>query len=95
MPTFNAAWGTMNILLRAKFTLADFPTAPTLYVSMPVASGLFYAYGSVNPTTSSSLYYMSQCSQTISISQHQVPIISVINFNTQSFANRQARVNNK
>jgi hypothetical protein len=38
---------------------------------------------------------MSQTSVTVSISQNQVPVISVINFNTQSFADRLARVNNK
>lgn len=85
MSTFNSIWGQLSISVHAKFTLADFPTAPTLYVSLPVTSGSFYAYSSVNATSSSSLYYMSQCSVTISISQNQVPIISTINFNTQSF----------
>jgi hypothetical protein len=95
MSTYNPAWGAMTIILRAKFTLADFPSAPTLYGTQPVTSGYFFAYSSVNATSSSSLYYMSQCSVTISISQNQVPIISTINFNTQSFANRLANVNSK
>ena len=38
---------------------------------------------------------MSECFNTIQISQHQVPIISDITFNQQSFAHRVARVNNK
>ncbi|MFM7850541.1 MAG: hypothetical protein ACKO96_01175, partial [Flammeovirgaceae bacterium] len=63
--------------------------------STPITSGNFWAYSSVNATSSSSLYYMSQVSLTIPISQHQVPIISVINFNTKSFFYRQAQVNNK
>lgn len=95
MKTFNPMWGTMSICLHAKFTLADFSTPPTLYVTTPVTSSPFYAYSSVSPTTSSSIYYMSTTSVTISISQNQVPIISTINFNTQSFANRQALVNSK
>ena len=85
----------MRIELHAKFTLADFPTPPVLYTTTPVTSTSFKVYSSVNATSPSSLYYMSQAELTVSISQHQVPIISVINFNTQSFANRLARVNNK
>ena len=85
----------MSIRVHAKFRLADFPTTPVLYQTAPVTSGSFFFYSSVNSISSSSLYYMSQTSLTISIIQHQVPIISVINFNTQSFANRLARVNNK
>lgn len=95
MPTFNIAWGTMSIQLHAKFTLADFASTPTLYGTPSVTSGNFYVYSSVNATSSSDLYYMSQCSVTVSISPNQVPIISVINFNTQSFANRLAKVSNK
>jgi hypothetical protein len=95
MATYDSSWAYLSIRVHAKFTLADFPTAPTLYVTSPVTSGSFFAYSSVNATSSSSLYYMSQCSLTVSISQNQVPVISVINFNTQSFANRVARVNNK
>jgi hypothetical protein len=85
----------MSIRVHAKFTLADFPTTAVLYQTAAVTSGSFFFYSSVNSISSSSLYYMSQTSLTISIIQHQVPIISVINFNTQSFANRLARVNNK
>ena len=95
MTTFSSSWGLMSIKLHAKFTLADFPTTPTLYTTTPVTSAPFTIYSSVNATSPSSLYYMSQCSVTVSISQNQVPVISVINFNTQSFANRLARVNNK
>jgi len=95
MKTYDPSWALLNIRVHAKFTLADFPTPPTLYVTTPVTSGSFFAYSSVNATSSSSIYYMSQCSLTIPISQNQVPIISVINFNTQSFADRVAKVNNK
>jgi hypothetical protein len=95
MNAYSASWATMSIRLHAKFTLIDFPTSPILYSTSPVTSGAFYVYSSMNATSSSELYYMSQCSVTVSISQNQVPIISVINFNTQSFANRLARVNNK
>lgn len=95
MSTYSTTWATMSIRLHAKFTLIDFPTPPILYSTPAVTSGAFYVYSSMNATSSSELYYMSQCSVTVTISQNQVPIISVINFNTQSFANRLARVNNK
>jgi hypothetical protein len=70
MSIYNPAWALSNIIVHARFTLADFTTAPTLYVTSPVTSGSFYAYSSVSPTSSSSIYYMSQCSLTISISQN-------------------------
>ena len=38
---------------------------------------------------------MSKTSVNLQISQNQVPVISKINFNLRSFANREARVNNK
>ena len=95
MPTYNSAWGLMQIQLHAKFTLADFPTPPILYTTTPITSNPFKVYSSVNATSPSNLYYMTQAQVTVMISQHQVPVISVINFNTQSFANRLARVNNK
>ena len=95
MTTYNPTWGQMSIQLHAKFTLADFPTPPFLYSTAAVNSAPFTVYSSANATSPSSLYYMSQCSVTVSISQNQVPVISMINFNTQSFANRLARVNNK
>lgn len=88
MPTFSNSWGLLNIRLHAKFTLADFSPSPSLYVTQPLTSGSFYAYSSVSATSSSSIYYMSQSSTTVSISQNQVPVISVINFNTQSFSDR-------
>lgn len=62
---------------------------------MPVTSGTFNAYGSVNVSSVDPKYYLSECSNTIQISQHQVPIISDITFNQQSFAYRVARVSNK
>ena len=95
MATFTAGWGLMSIRVHARFTIADFPTPAVLYQTTPVTSGIFYFYSSVSATSSSNIYYMSQTSLTISIIQHQVPIISVVNFNTQSFSNRLARVNNK
>ncbi len=62
---------------------------------MPITSRTFHAYGSVNVSSVDPKYYLSCCSTTIQISQHQVPIISDITFNQQSFAHRVARVNNK
>ena len=88
MPTFSSSWGLLNIRLHARFTLANFAPSPTLYVTQPLTSGSFFAYSSVSATSSSSIYYMSQSSATVSISQNQVPVISVINFNTKSFSDR-------
>jgi hypothetical protein len=68
---------------------------PILYSTLANNSGLFYAWGSVNTASPISKYYLSQTSQLVSISQHQVPIISEITFNQKSFAYRVARVNNK
>ena len=62
---------------------------------MPITSGSFYVYGSVNTSSVDPKYYLSETSTTIQISQHQVPIISDITFNQDSFAHRVARVNNK
>ena len=92
---FTTGWGALDIKVHAKFTLADFSTPPTLYVTTPVTSGNFEAYSSVNDSSSSDLYYMSQTAVNLQISQNQVPVISVINFNQKSFASREARVNNK
>ena len=92
---YNALWDDYTIKVHAKFTIEDFPSDPTLYVTMPITSGTFHAYGSVNSSSVDQKYYLSECTQTIQISQHQVPIISDITFNDESFAYRVARVNNK
>jgi hypothetical protein len=90
--TFVTSWHDYNILVNVKFTLIDFPTPPILYQSTPITSGTFNAYGSKSASTSSSNFYISQCSSTIPISQHQVPIISHVTFNTKSFYERGATV---
>ena len=43
MPTYDTSWAHLTINVHAKFTLADFPTAPTLYSTTPVNSNNFYA----------------------------------------------------
>jgi hypothetical protein len=94
--TWSSSWSTYTIKVHAKFTLTGFSAnQPVLYQTMPIDTGLFYAYGSVNTTSPISKYYLSQTSQLVSISQHQVPIISEITFNQKSFAYRVARVKNK
>lgn len=81
--------------VHAKFKLADFPVEPELYVTGQTTSGTFHAYGSVNSTSVDPKYYLSESFNTIQISQHQVPIISDITFNEESFAYRVAKVNSK
>jgi hypothetical protein len=81
--------------VHAQFTLANFATNPTLYVTLAQTSTPFYAYGSVSSTSPINYYYLSQTSQTVSIAQHQVPIISQITFDQKSFAERVAQVGNK
>ena len=95
MGTYNPVWDDYTLKVHVKFTLGDFPVDPILYTSTPVTSGTFHAYGSVNTTSDDPKYYLSECSTTIQISQHQVPIISDITFNQKSFAYRTARVGNK
>lgn len=92
---YNAVWDDYTIQVHAKFTLEDFPSEPILYTTMPVTSGNFHVYGSVSETSVDPKFYLSECFNTIQISQHQVPIISDINFNQKSFSYRVARVNNK
>jgi len=41
MTTFDPSWGLSDIRVHAKFTLADFSPAPTLYSTSPVVSGNF------------------------------------------------------
>lgn len=89
-------WDDLTVRVHAKFTLSDFPVnEPVLYTTMPQTSGTFNAYGSVNTSSVDPKYYLSECSNTIQISQHQVPIISDITFDEDSFAYRVARVNKK
>jgi hypothetical protein len=74
---WSGSWASDTIQVHAKFTLGAFALLqPILYQTTANNSNLFYAYGSVNTTSPISKYYLSQTSQLISISQHQVPIIS-------------------
>lgn len=59
MANYNPSWNTSTIFVHAQFTLNDFTTTPTLYVTTANNSGPFYAYGSVSTTSSSSMYYLS------------------------------------
>ncbi len=94
--TWSGSWASYTIKVHVKFTLTGFSAnQPVLYQTMPNNTGFFYAYGSVNTSSPISKYYLSQTSQLVSISQHQVPIISEITFNQKSFAYRVARVKNK
>ncbi len=57
---WSGAWASQTIKVHAQFTIKDFdPGQPTLYISNPVNSNLFYAYGSVNTSSPISKYYLS------------------------------------
>jgi hypothetical protein len=67
-----------TITVNCKFLLADFPiNTNILYVSPPTISNAFNAYGS-HSVVDDYHYYMTQASQTISISEHQIPPIANI-----------------
>lgn len=83
-----------SITVIAKFMIADFPTGmDVLYVSPPMVSGVFHAYGSASASSASEFYYISECTTTITISQHKVPIIGQATFNTKSFLDRRGHTN--
>jgi len=74
---WSASWASYVIKIHAKFTLTTFAAGqPILYTTLFNTSNPFFAYGSVSTSSPISKYYLSQTSQTVSISQHQVPIIS-------------------
>ena len=71
------------ITVNCKFKIIDFKTAQKiLYISTPITSGFFNAYGSFSNTSSDYHYYITQTSTTISISQLQIPPIGDIEFVT-------------
>lgn len=72
---------TDNWVLRVhcKFQLVDFTAAEKiLYVSGPVTSGTFNAYGSYSSAVNDYHFYITQASTTIAISERQVPQIGRI-----------------
>lgn len=90
-PLFDIVYQEYTITVNAKFLLSDFPAgADILYVSPPMSSGIWHAYGSAS-TTYDSRYFISECTTTIMISQHKVPIIGKATFNTKSFLDRRGR----
>lgn len=57
--TFSTAWYDYSIIINAKFTIADYPATPELYISQPITSGTFYAYSSVSAVSSLRNFYIS------------------------------------
>lgn len=93
-PPFDPSYQELSITVNAKFMIADFPPGTDiLYVSPPITSGLFHAYGSASVVSSLWNYYISECFTTISISQHKVPVIGQATFNTKSFSDRRGQIN--
>jgi|JI6StandDraft_1071083.scaffolds.fasta_scaffold14013_4 hypothetical protein len=95
-PTFDPSYQELVITVNAKFMIKDFPLGTDiLYVSPPMTSGLFHAYGSASAFDSTWNYYISECFTPITISQHKVPTIGQSTFNTKSFSDRRGRTNDK
>ncbi len=67
----------------------------TLYVSPPIMSNNFNAYGSFDDSSFSNNYYITQAFTPISISQHKTPLISEVDFNTESYEERFAAVDDR
>ena len=85
---------TQVLTIHAKFWLVDFPPGEgILYVSQPMTSGLFNAYGSFRADSFASQYRITRVTKTIQISQHKTPLISQVAFNTESFEERLASIN--
>jgi hypothetical protein len=82
------------LTVHAKFWLVDFPpTEGVLYVSQPILSNNFNAYGSFSNTSFSTDYYITKAFTPIWISQHKTPYVSQVAFNTESFEERLASIN--
>ena len=80
--------------VHAKFFIENFaPGDGILYVTPPVISNTFNAYGSYSVPNHAYPFYITEASNTIVISEHRVPIIGKADFNTESFAERLANVN--
>jgi hypothetical protein len=74
------------IIINCKFQIKDFSAGQSiLYVSAPVTSGTFNAYGSYSQNIDDFHYYITEASQTIAISQYQIPPIGDIGFTTESY----------
>ena len=73
--------------VHAKFFIKDFaPGDGILYVSQPVLSGTFNAYGSYSAEDHDYPWYITEASTAINISEHRVPIIGDAHFNTESYS---------
>lgn len=82
------------VTLWAKFWIQDFDIGDgILYVSPPIVSNTFNAYGSYSVSDHSYPFYITEVEQTITISEHRVPIVGEIAFNTESYEERLAHVN--
>ncbi len=64
-----------------------------MYLSTPATSSTFNAYGSFSSDKNLFNYYITETSTTIQISEHRIPIIGDINFNTESYMERLANIN--
>ena len=62
-------------------------------MTQPVISGTFNAYGSHSVTNHTYPWYITEAETTITISEHRVPIIGNAHFNTESYTERLANIN--
>ncbi len=74
------------LTVNAKFKIKDFSVGQDiLYVSTPITSGTFNAYGSYSILADDYHFYITEAFNTINISQLQVPPIGEIEFVTESY----------
>ena len=82
------------ITVHTKFFIAEFPDGEgILYVTQANNSGTFNAYGSYSEVHHDEPYYITEASTVIQISEHRVPILGDANFNTESYTERLANIN--
>jgi hypothetical protein len=82
------------LTVHAKFWLVDFPAGmDILYVSPSIMSGLFQGYGSFKADSFLPQYRITKVTKDILISKHKTPYVSQVAFNTESFEERLASIN--
>jgi hypothetical protein len=82
------------ISVHAKFFIEDFGAGDgILYASPAIMTDTFNAYGSYSVSDHGFEFYITEASTPIEISEHRVPIVGDIQFNTESFEERVPNVN--
>jgi hypothetical protein len=84
------------ITVQCKFSIVDFSTGQDiLYVSTPVTSGTFNAYGSHSATGDDYHFYVTEAETAITISQLQVPPVAEVEMVSEDYMERAAAIYDK